>query len=70
MVGLSLVVSLVAAAASALAADAQDEKVVKTIVPGAYIFELEAGHVSCLFRWNNSIRPNGVMCSFVRPRLI
>ncbi|KFG80029.1 subtilisin-like serine protease PR1C [Metarhizium anisopliae] len=49
MVGLSLVVSLVAAAASTLAADAQDEKVVKTIVPGAYIFELEAGHDPAAF---------------------
>ncbi|KAK2601970.1 hypothetical protein QQS21_004483 [Conoideocrella luteorostrata] len=43
MVRTSLVVSLVAAAASALAA-APNDVIVKTIVPGAYIFELEDGH--------------------------
>ena len=45
MVRTSLFVSLVAAAASALAADGH-KQVVKTFVPGAYIFELEDGHVS------------------------
>lgn len=44
MVRTSLFVSLLAAAASTLAAD--PAKIVKTVVPGAYIFELEDGHVS------------------------
>ncbi|KHN97107.1 subtilisin-like serine protease PR1C [Metarhizium album ARSEF 1941] len=49
MVGLSLVLSLVAAAAMVLAADAHSKKVVKSFVPGAYIFELEEGHDPAAF---------------------
>ncbi|OAQ62482.1 subtilisin [Pochonia chlamydosporia 170] len=44
MVRTSLVVSLVAVATSALAADVHGKNIVKTFVPGAYIFELEDGH--------------------------
>lgn len=44
MVRISLFTSLVAAAASTLAADAHGKKTAKSFVPGAYIFELEDGH--------------------------
>ncbi|KZZ91714.1 subtilisin-like serine protease PR1C [Moelleriella libera RCEF 2490] len=47
MVRTSLFVSLLAAAASTLAAD--PAKIVKTVVPGAYIFELEDGHDPATF---------------------
>ncbi|OAA50286.1 subtilisin-like serine protease PR1C [Metarhizium rileyi] len=49
MVGLSLALSLAAAATVVLAADAQDKDVAKSFIPGAYIFELEDGHDPATF---------------------
>lgn len=60
MVRTSLFVSLAAAATSALAAGAHDKAIVKTVVPGAYIFELEEGHVSCFSLFIDAMRLNGI----------
>lgn len=60
MVRTSIFLSLAAAATSALAAGAHEKAIVKTVVPGAYIFELEDGHVSHLSLLTDVMHFNGI----------